>query len=306
MGPPGSGCLMAPRVLVRALAVLAAATLLIAASAAGHTVASNKRAAHSDALALLRRLQLPAGAAQSADEPTGGGAALADPATSLATTALVDVHRWWRTPGSMAAVFAAVKGHPPRGASLSGFGSGSRNGDTTNEWVVFSFPAVRGVLYVRELVVDVAPLPRGGAGVRADAQVEWTVPRPPRERVPPDARLLTVTRGTLPGWSPPLSATVTDAVRVHRFATALDRLQVVQPVVVACPEQFVTPTITFTFYARAGGPALAQASMPATGPDGECSAIEFTVGGRLGRPLLASPSFLGRAGRILGVALGTA
>jgi hypothetical protein len=285
------------------LPVILAGALLLVGSASAHTLAGNKRAAHRDARVLLGRLQLPAGAVQSASEPDGGGMALARPGYTTASAALVDHHAWWTVPGSMSQVAAFVKAHPPMGAKRSTTGSAVQNGSITETFVGFSWRAIRGVLWQRQLVVVLAGLPDGVTGVRADAEVEWTVPRPAIERVPPGAGLLTVARSTLPGWPPPLSLAVTDKTRIRRLAAMLDRLPILQPVAVACPALFAAPTISLTFSAASGGPPLARATMPVDGPEGSCAPITFAVRGRQERPLYAFPSFRHRVSKVLGITL---
>lgn len=280
-----------------------AALLLLAGSAGAHTVAGNKRAARRDAHVLLGRLQLPSGAVQSATEPDGPGGLLNGPQSPLPGPS-VDIHRWWRVPGSMAQVFAFLKSHPPPGATLAWTGTGADSGEVTQQFLGFVWHPVPGVLFARQLEVDVAQLADGEAGVRADAEVKWFVPRPVSERVPRAAGVLSVTRGAFPGWPPPLSVTIGDRTRVRSVAGLLDRLQIVQPDgVIACPAILAAPTITLTFRARAGGRPLARASMLASGPSGPCSPISFSVRGHREPPLLAEPSFLRKASRILGVAL---
>jgi hypothetical protein len=139
--------------------------------------------------------------------------------------------------------------------------------------------------------------------VRADAEAEWTVPRPASERVPRGAAVLTATRNTLPGWPPPFSLTVTDQPTIQRLGALLDRPPVVQPVAVACPALFPTPTVALNFFATPGGPPLARAAMPADGPEWSCAPITFAVRGRQERPLYAPPSFLHKLSTALGVNL---
>jgi hypothetical protein len=281
----------------------ALATLLLAGTAAAHALARNERAARRDARALLDLVRLPTGAVRSATEPAGGGIALARPGYTTASSALVDRHAWWTVPGSFSNAAAFVKAHPPTGAKRTTTGSAIQSGSITETFVGFSLPTNPVVLWQRQLVVVIAQLPDGVTGIRVDAEVEWTVPRPAGERVPRAADLLTVTRGTMPGWPPPVSRTVTDRARIRRVAAMLDRLPVVQPVAVACPALFAEPTITLTFLAGPGGPRLARATMPADGPEGSCAPIVFAVRGRQERPLYAFPSFRHRVSKALGISL---
>jgi hypothetical protein len=203
----------------------------------------------------------------------------------------------------MSQVIAFIEAHPPRGGNVSTTGSETRRGSITEMFIAFSWPSIRGVLWQRQLGLQAVPLGGGLLGVRADAEVEWTLPRPARERVPRGADVLTVTRSTLPGWPPPLSFSITDRSTIDRLAVMLDRLQVVQPVAVACPALFPEPTVSLTFSDASGGSQLALASMPVDGPEGSCAPIVFSVRGQREPPLYAMPSFLHRVSKVLGVSL---
>ena len=260
--------------------------------------AAHRRAAVRDAKLLLGRLVLPAGAQRLAREPAHGSA-LAQPGSRPLTSALVDRHAWWRLPGKPASVFSYLAAHPPRGATQFMEGSIGKSGRLVSRTIGFAWPAVPGVLSSRWLIVEVSSLGHRTAGVRADAEVVWTVPRPATERVPHGARVLDVRRSA----PDELSLTVTDLAKVREIAAMLDRLPIVQPGIIACPAIFPAPTVTFTFRATASGPALAKASMLANGPAGACSPIEFSIRGRSEKPLSGQPSWLQKAGKVLGVSL---
>ena len=125
---------------------------------------------------------------------------------------------------------------------------------------------------------------------------------PAGERVPPAAQVLTVTRG-LARQKPSLTFTTADAAEVQEVAGMLNRLPTVQPGGVNCPNIPVAPTVTFSFRATKNGPVLAQASMPSTGPNGDCPGIAFSIQGKPQRSLSAQPTFLRSAGGALGVTL---
>lgn len=287
----------------RRKATFGAVMLLFAGTAGAHTLAANKHAAQRDARGLLGQLRLPAGAVRVAGRPAGA-LLLRGPGFLAPSPELIDVHRWWRVPESMSGVYTWISKHRPRGSTTSAMGSFAKGGRTLDQAIEFSWPAVPGVLSQRSLVVNVVSLPGGFAAVRVDAGVVWLVPRPAAERVPSAARVLTVTRGAFPGWPPPLSMTVSSQSRVRSVARMLDRLQIVQPGgVIACPAILAAPPVTLTFRAHLGGPPLARASMLASGPEGVCSPISFSVRGRHEPPLLAQPSFLTRVARVLGTTL---
>jgi hypothetical protein len=127
---------------------------------------------------------------------------------------------------------------------------------------------------------------------------------PPRGRVPVQSAVLTVTRGRS-GRKPSLSVSTTPAElgKLATIAAMLDQLHPVGKGVLSCPNIPVAPTVTFTFRARRRGPALARATMPATGPRGACPGIEFRAQGRPAQALYAHPAFLRDAGSVLGVPL---
>jgi hypothetical protein len=61
-------------------------------SPTGVSVAANKLAAQRDGRQLLSRLELPVGAKRSQHEPPGGGSALADSESVIASRDVVDRH----------------------------------------------------------------------------------------------------------------------------------------------------------------------------------------------------------------------
>ena len=295
-----------------ALALLLPAGAGVAAGAgpARHTAAANRRAAQHDATTLLRRLALPSGTEISATEPTGDARVLARPGSgSEATLAGIDRHRWWTATGRYASVTAFIRAHPPNGAKLVGAGSSVQGpGLPVGQFLAYQWPAVAGVLWSRQLVIVLVDLPGDRTGVRADAQVQWTIPRPASERIPVGAHELDVARG-LPGRAPTLRAHVIDLAQIRRLAGMIDRLQTVQRGAWSCPSmQADTPIVTFTFRARLGGPALAAASEPAfaTHPTTPCDPMTFSIRGHARKPLLGGAAVVRAAGRMLGLRLGMA
>jgi hypothetical protein len=254
--------------------------------------ASNRAVAVADAHHLLRLLVLPPGAVREAGAPSS---ALRSPGDTAATPNIVDLHAWWRVKGTMSSVLAFVERHAPRGTGRSGIGRIAQGSRVLSRELDFSWRPLPGVRY-RSLTVEVAPLPHGYAGVRADAEDIWIQPRPASERMPVQVEVLTVTRGRS------LSLTTTNAAKLAEIAALIDRLPIVQPGVYNCPMIPAAPTVTFTFRARSGGPALAQASTLATGPFA-CPGMQFTINGRKQRSLMAGPAFIRAAGRTLGVRL---
>ena len=228
---------------------------------------ANQRAAVRDARWLLGRLLLPSGAQRSPTDPAGESgleAAWERPGTA----ALVDRHRWWIVPGEPEAVLAYIESHPSPGSrrGVRGTSSGPRG----MTWVVgYDWPAVRGVLQTRSLLVEVVALPGGRTGVRADAQETWVVPKPSSDLIPSAARVLELSVGR--PWAsegkPPettLSMTVTEAAKVQAITDAINRMALLQPGIWHCPRIPSDGAVaTFKFLASAGGTVVATASMPA-------------------------------------------
>jgi len=298
------------RRLRRSCAAAAASLCVLATAAPGASprptaaqapasAAANRARAARDAELLLARLSVPAGAVGLSGEPPGA-AAIANTLPHAASPDLVDRHRWWRVPGSPASVLAHVT--PPPEGSLDYTGSGA---PPAYSFVAYAFAPVPGVLYARSLLVKVTGLAGDTTALRADAQVIWTIPRAPAERVPPGARVLDIAIGR-PGRAPTSQLAVTVAARVGEIAAMIDRLPTVQPVTIVCPSYAPdSATITFSFRARRGGAALAQASelASATEPTTSCDAMSFSVRGHTETPLLDGPAVVARVERLLGVHL---
>ena len=99
------------------------------------------------------------------------------------------------------------------------------------------------MLTERSLLVTVAAGRAGQTAIRVDAQVGRLPARPAAERIPPDARVVTVT--PVFGFQPdkklePLNRafTVTDPAKVARIAAVIDGLTVFPSGVFNCPVDF--------------------------------------------------------------------
>lgn len=277
-----------------------------AAVAAPHTQSANRAAAGREASALLARLVLPPGATPSPGEPSGDGGLLAKPAMATGWRKVADRHAWWTVPGDPAAVLAFIDRHPPAGSRWSGSVSGGASGTPTLQAVTFAWPTKGAELGQRQLAVGVVALSGGRTGVRADAQVQWIVPRPAAERIPAAARVLDVTVAS-PGAAPLLARTFTGRRRVAGVARLLDRQPILQPGNgYNCPAiSTAQPVVTFAFRARPGGAVVARATVDAvaSGPSTPCDAIALTIRGRREPALLGGPAVVRGAQRLLGVRL---
>jgi hypothetical protein len=264
------------KAIVIAVAVVAAAGAGAGASASGS--AANKAAARSDASSLLARLSLPPGSKRSASAPTS---VLSQPGLRPANLNLVDDHAWWIVPGTPRAALAYVAGHRPAGSKVSGAGDGT--GYTLEE---FSWPAIRGVLSTRTLIVEVAQLADGSTGLRADSQVVWITPRPASDRVPvgTDRVQVTVTRFGRRAQGP---LRVTATKRVDRIVRLINSLPAAQPAAIFCPADFGI-LVRLDFYAGGRDTPVAVAEVD----PGGCGQVGLTIGGRQ-EPELTSAGFPG-------------
>jgi len=115
-----------------------------------------------------------------------------------------------------------------------------------------------------------------------DALVDWIPVRPGGDTIPARATTLglVLTRNVSTDLSRPVqkvtaTATVTDAARVREIAAYLNTLPLQPPgAIYHCPPD-VGGTLTLTFRAAVGGPALATASATVTG----CQDLRLAVAG---------------------------
>jgi hypothetical protein len=278
------------------------------AGGAGHhrTSAQNRRAAVRDADRLVKELSLPSGATASTSDPGRLGGS---PAHQVGN--VVDRHGWWTSSESPTAVLGYVKSHPPAGGqqTLSGQTEQCQPGQfppshctATSRWIGFSLPAKPGVLGTRRLLVEVVQLSDGSTGIRADAQVQWIIPRPRSERVPSGVRVIDVERT----GSRPLSRAITDPAQVRRIVALIDRLPTLQPGVWNCPAIRAQPgVVRFIFRDSRHGAALARASVRATvgSSDTGCDAMGFSIRDQRQTALVRARHFLRSVGRLLDVQL---
>jgi hypothetical protein len=283
-------------------AVLALVAGSVAAAGEVGRASTNRAIASLDVRALLMLEQLPAGAARLTGAPAGARA-IDNALPNQSTPDLVDVHSWWRVPGTPEAVIAEVKAHRPRGSGSARSGGGSALiGHSTSSftYVTFTFPARAGVLESRTLIVKATALATAMTAVRVDAEDVWVKPRPASERIPDAVHEVDVTRG-VSGKPPTVSVSVTDARKVRAIVNLVDSLGVVQPGEIACP--FIPtngPRVSLTFRANAHGAALAQASQLDLAFQGPCNPLSLRIDGHTQIPLLAGGDFLTAVGKLVG------
>jgi hypothetical protein len=250
-----------------------------------HRGSANRRLARLDAARALSRLRLPAGATRSATEPAGDRGELARPAARQLGN-MVDWHQWWVLPRSAADVDAFLRTHPPVGARLTFSAETVPKEEPPSQLVEgFTWPAVRGRLSTRQLLVAVAPLGDGASGVRVDAQAVWITPRAAAEPIPRRATRLEVELR----HGPQVVAgpfTFTARRRVARVRSLINSLPAAQPGPQSCPNE-AGYDVRLTFISsRAATLALVNAD-----PQG-CEGVELTLGDRR-RTSLTSEGFPG-------------
>jgi len=245
-----------------------------------------------DAAALLKAFVVPPGGQRLATAPD----ALKAPITILVSTTLVEDTSFWRAPGQPVAILAWEQAHLPHRFTPEDADFGPPAWDRT-----FSLTPVPGVLNNRDLVVEVTGAGNGQTEIRVDAQVSWQPARPAAERVPADARVVTITQ--VPGLDrgpnagrPPAPVTITDLGVVRRLAALVDGLglSTIGPAA-SCP-MVAGDEIRLTFLARTGGPPLAVAQAPAA-----CGTVEFSAGGKPQPALQITDSFVAQVLKLAGL-----
>lgn len=233
------------------------------------SAASPRQRAVADAARIIASFPRPPGAVRS-----GPIASLTQPGERPDTPDLAAVTQWWHVPGRPPSVLAWIRAHLPSGFTPNGSGTG--NGSWTG---MFALPAVPDVLTQRELIV-LAVRDGDQTAIRADAQVVWLPARPAAERIPPGARVVTVT--PVFGLYPEpryerldRAFTVTDPAKVARIAAIIDGLARFPAGASSCPADS-GGQMRLTFFARPGGPALARVAAQYGG----CGSVSVRIGGR--------------------------
>jgi hypothetical protein len=192
----------------------------------------------------------------------------------------VDKAGLWRVPGAPRHVLAWVAAHLPPRFSPDGGMTVNPSSDQVALWMdTFALPPVSGVLYTRQLTVEVVDAGGGQTDVRVDALVNWLPPRPATEMVP--ARVGVVTFREIPGSAergvqPPAPVTISGTATVRELVAAVDELPLAPPDYgESCPADFGA-YLDVSFLTRSGGPALAVLRADLTG----CGLTYFDIGGK--------------------------
>ncbi len=241
--------------------------------------ASPRQRAVADAARIIASFPRPPGAVR-----TGLIASLTVPGEWPGGPDVATATRWWRAPGRPQAVLAWIRAHLPAGFTLGGTGTGTYEPTPSviepESWTdQFVLPAVPGVLAQRWLVVLAVP-DGGQTAIRADAQVVWLPARPAAERIPPDARVVTLT--PVFGYQADKNrerldhaVTVTDPSKVAGIAAAIDGLTLFPAGIFNCPMDFGA-AMRLTFRTSVTGPVVARLSAGYGG----CGIVSVSIEGR--------------------------
>ena len=273
---------------------------------AARTEAQNRVAAEGDAMRLLHRAPLPAGAIPSVSEPPGDGGLLAHPGVEAPANKLIDDHAFSTVPTPLHSVRQFVNSHAPAGSRLTGTGASGGPNVPANAGFSFAFRWRPVGVGSRALSVALVALGPETTGVRVDAQDVWLVPRPSSERVPRGVRVLQITRSssqTRQGTTAGLAFTfkITNRATVDQITRWIDALPIVQPGATACPSQPLhPPRVRFAFLSASGKPlAIAAEDANIREPTTPCDAMTFTVRGRAQPALLNGAQFLAHVDQLL-------
>lgn len=260
------------------------------------TTATNRDLAAAEASRLLRLLVLPSGAQAVNQPPAGGKDILSRPALVIGSPQLVDRHAWWRVPAGPATVLAFLKAHLPHRGKLNG--GGHLDAGSHDKYLQFSWPPLKGRLQERHLFVSVVALRHDSSGVRADAEVVWTVPRPASEIIPRGVTAVDITRRA---WrrTPGVSITVTSPTKARKIVGWVNRLEIVQPGARECPPTRPERPLTLSFRGH-GGALLAQARFPVETAGACDTAMSLTIRGTAQTPLAGGEELLRRISGLLG------
>lgn len=265
-----------------------------------------KQQAVEEAGLMLKAFAPPTGAREVPGSPVPGSVMSRSPATMAPMDDdVVTATAWWLAPGDPQHVLAWEKAHIP--AMYRYFGGGTTGFGIWND--VFGIPAVPGLFDTRELAVSTTSAGGGKTAIRVDAMVHWIPVRPSGDTVPATARVaaLTETASHIAGTPPKQTttvlgrATVTSPAQVAALAAYLNGLAVNPPGAVwSCPAMLTNGTLTVTFSARPGGPALATASASLSG----CAFLTYTMPGQSAIGLgggAAGESLLAEVNRVTGL-----
>jgi hypothetical protein len=269
----------------------------------------NRRAAHADAVHLLKSIRLPAGTRQTTAVKEHRGFAVEAVYTSYVASAK------YLVPAGVNA-YEYVMHHRPRGAQLSPGGSYRilKNGKHVliSRFIMMAFPDRSGVLFARAANASFRKLKDGKTQLSLITQSSWVLPRPSSEKVP-----VAVTQVVLSGTTRRLHSSsawagspITTPATVSKLIKLVDRPGIIQDVLTSCPEEpgpYPLRSVTLSFE-NTSGVALASVSAAWSGPAGAgstgwtCNPLSFNLGAK-SEPSLADANFLPQLHKLVGVKL---
>jgi len=241
---------------------------------------SNKQRAEQDAAAILASFVIPPDATRLAHAPdVGWGVLKQDPTIGAGAPYYVDKAGLWRVPGAPRQVLAWAAAHLPRRFSPDGGMTVNPSSDQVALWLdTFALPPVSGVLYTRQLTIEVVDAGGGQTDLRVDALVNWLPARSASEVVPASASVVTfaeILGSSERGVTPPVPATISSTAAVRDLVAAVDALPLAPPDYGEdCPADFGNYLIV-SFLAGATGPAVAVLRADLSG----CGLTYFEIDG---------------------------
>ena len=276
-GPPTSPAPVAAHSGGDSVADSVPASPSVPASSSG----SNKQRAEQDAAAILAAFVIPPDATRLARAPdVGWGVLKQDPMIGAGAPYYVDKVGLWRVPGAPRQVLAWATVHLSRRFSPDGGMTVNPSSDQVALWAdTFALPPVSGVLYTRQMTIEVVNAGDGQTDMRVDALVNWLPPRPASEVIPASARVVTfseVIGSGHPGVNRPAPVMISGTDTVRAIVAAVNALPLAPPDYgESCPADFGA-YLDVSFEARPGGPALATLRADLTG----CGLTYFEIGAK--------------------------
>ena len=198
--------------------------------------------------ALLAQVALPPGSQVATTAPVP---MLTAPAVSMISTNLIDVSGWWTMPGTVNAVLAHIKAHPPAGTTSIGTASSGGYSFPNGMAQAILFDTAATHDYADPQLMITVSADAGQVAVRADAQAIWRPMRSAAETLTAS----TITAGSAEnnalgaGGLRKSSVALTKA-QVRQLVALLNGLDTAAPLRSDCPS--VTSTRTLTFDTAAG------------------------------------------------------
>jgi hypothetical protein len=242
---------------------------------------SNEQRAGVDATAILASFVVPPHATRLPRPPSvGWGVLKQDPMIGAGAPYYVDKAGVWRVPGAPQRVLGWVAAHLPRRFTADGGMTVNPSSDQVALWMdTFALPPVSGVLYTRQMTIEVVNAGGGQTDMRVDALVNWLPPRPASEVVPASARVVKLSEvigSGIPGVKPPAPTAISSAATVRALVAAVNALPLAPPDYgESCPADFGA-YLDVSFQARPGGAVLAMLRADLTG----CGLTYFEIGGK--------------------------